>query len=361
MSLDGIVVADTELSMVDGQRGRLVVRGRELDDLAGHLTFEEMGQLLLSVPLSDLGEARVRVYSSVRESVLGAPHLLPIEVLRVSLDRLESPSNLDLIAALGVAVACLGRVQAGLEPREPDATLSHSADILQMRFGASPAAAVKGLETYLVTVAEHGMNASTFTARVVASTRAGARAAVSAALGALQGPLHGGAPGPVLDMLDELEKNPDRAGWLRAQIAAGERLMGFGHRIYKVRDPRADVLSLAALKLLGTDPRGRFALAFEIEELARKALAELKPGRSLDTNVEYYTALLLDGLGFARQDFTAIFACGRVLGWLAHVAEQERTGRLIRPESRYVGAIPEPRAGGETPARASADLQPSVP
>jgi citrate synthase len=177
------------------------------------------------------------------------------------------------------------------------------------------------------------MNASTFAARVVASTRAGVRPAVVAALCALEGPLHGGAPGPVLDMLDAIG-TPDRAlPWIQAELVAGRRLMGFGHRIYRVRDPRADALKDL---LLRTE---RLELALRVEHEARLALQERHPERRLDTNVEFYTALLLEGLGFPRALFTPVFACGRVAGWCAHVAEQESSGRLIRPQSVYAGPV----------------------
>jgi citrate synthase len=240
---------------------------------------------------------------------------------------LPKASPKELVAATAVAVACLGRRREGLEPIAPDPALGHAEDLMRMRFGE--ARTVPLLDGYLVAVAEHGMNASTFTARVVASTLADDRAAVVSALGALQGPLHGGAPGPVLEMLQALEATEDRQGWLAARVESGERLMGFGHRIYKVRDPRADVLKRL---LKGSS---RLELAAEVEREAKAVLARLKPGHALDTNVEFYTALLLDELGFQANEFTAVFACGRVVGWLAHIHEQQRTGRLIRPESRY--------------------------
>jgi len=202
---------------------------------------------------------------------------------------------------------------------------------------ASPAE-VAALDAYITTVSDHGLNASIFTARVVASTQVGVGPSVVAALAALQGPLHGGAPGPVLDMLDEIGDRANIGPWLEARLVAGERLMGFGHRVYKVRDPRADVLK-GVVRTLSRDA-GRLAFAEEVEREAIAILARVKPGRRLDTNVEFYTALLLEALGIPRSAFTAIFAVGRVVGWVAHALEQARDGRLIRPLSRYVG--PEP-------------------
>jgi citrate synthase len=200
----------------------------------------------------------------------------------------------------------------------------------------APTELESALTAYLVTVAEHGMNASTFTARVVASTQAGMVSSVVAALCALKGPLHGGAPGPVLDMLDAIG-SPDRVvGWLDRELAAGRRLMGFGHRIYRVRDPRADVLK-AVVATLRAGGNTRLAFAERVEAIALERLRHHKPDRPLDTNVEFYTALLLEAIGLDRELFTPVFAMGRVLGWTAHVLEQIHHGRLMRPQSRYVG------------------------
>ncbi len=189
-----------------------------------------------------------------------------------------------------------------------------------------------------MTVIDHGMNASTFTARVIASTQAHPSLAVAGAIGALSGPLHGGAPGPVLDMLDAIGRPEDAAAWLSAELAAGRRIMGMGHRVYRVRDPRVVVLERAARELeeagLGTP---RLALAKAVEAAAEALLSAKNPDRSLKANVELATAVLLDAVGVPRALFSAMFAAGRVAGWLAHIAEQQHSGRLIRPESRYVG------------------------
>ncbi len=185
------------------------------------------------------------------------------------------------------------------------------------------------------------MNASTFTARVVASTASDVLSSVAAALAALKGPLHGGAPGPVLDMLDAIGEPANAERWLEAEIAAKRRIMGMGHRVYRVRDPRAAVLEAACARLEACGVVSpRLPLARAVEKVARQVLAARYPNRSLDTNVEFYTAVLLDTLGVPRTHFSAMFACGRVAGWLAHIAEQTAKGRLIRPESLYVG--PEP-------------------
>jgi citrate synthase len=200
---------------------------------------------------------------------------------------------------------------------------------------------VRALDTDLVTVADHGLNASTFAARVVASTQSDMVSALTAAIGALKGPLHGGAPGPVLDMLDAIG-SPDAAeAWLEAELAAGHRIMGMGHRVYRVRDPRAAVLEQALATLQGSgEGSERLALARAVERSARAVLKERHPERNLDTNVEFYTAVLLDAIGLPRSAFTATFTAGRVAGWAAHVLEQRRRGRLIRPSSRYIGPMP---------------------
>jgi citrate synthase len=210
-----------------------------------------------------------------------------------------------------------------------------------MLFGERPStAAVRGLETYLNTVADHGLNASTFTCRVIVATRSDLVSAVTGAIGALKGPLHGGAPGPALDMVFEIGTAERAEPYLRAKLERGERLMGFGHRIYKVRDPRAEVLGAAARSFYAAeeDKRKLYELATAVEESAVRLLAEYKPGRNLQTNVEFYTALLLHGLGLPVDLFTPTFAMGRAAGWVAHAEEQLATGRMIRPASEYVGA-----------------------
>jgi citrate synthase len=219
--------------------------------------------------------------------------------------------------------------------------LRHAAHYLHQIFGREPSAErARGLETYLNTVCDHGLNASTFAARVIVSTRADVISAITGAVGALKGPLHGGAPGPALDMVFEIG-TPDRAeAVIRAKLDRGERLMGFGHRIYRVRDPRADVLGQAAERFFssGVD-RSVYDLARQVEATALRLLRDHKPDRRLDTNVEFYTALLLHGLGLATDLFTPTFAVGRVLGWSAHCLEQLREGRLIRPQSAYIGPL----------------------
>jgi citrate synthase len=350
--LEGVIAARTVLSDVDGAHGRLVIRGYAVEDLAGRTRFEEAAHLLFDGFFDDapsdlaavLGEARARVFAEVGALDDGLARRDPVEAMRALLARLPDGDDLRtallLIAAPAVFTPAVLRVAAGEAPIAPDPALSHAADILRMTRGAPVTdAEAAALDAYLVTVCDHGLNASTFAARVVASTRAGLTSSVLAGLSALKGPLHGGAPGPVIDMLDAIGTPENARPWLERALARGDRLMGFGHRIYRVRDPRADALK-AAVRMLasatGAAP-GRLAFAEAVERAALEILREHKPDRPLDTNVEFYTALLLEALGLPPASFTCVFAMGRVAGWLAHAREQLAVGRLIRPQSVYVG------------------------
>ena len=208
-----------------------------------------------------------------------------------------------------------------------------------MLTGKEPSAEqVRALETYLNTVVDHGLNASTFTTRVIISTESDLVSAITGAIGALKGPLHGGAPGPALDMVFEIGTADRAEEVLRAKLARGERLMGFGHRVYKVRDPRAEVLAGAADQLFANDGnRELYELVRHVEQTAIRLLEEHKPGRKLQTNVEFYTALLLHGIDFETDLFTPTFTISRAVGWIAHAFEQRAVGRIIRPQSIYTG------------------------
>jgi citrate synthase len=255
-------------------------------------------------------------------------------------DGADIATALRLLAAPAVFTTAALRRRAGLAPIAPDASLGHAADTLRMLSGETPPPErAAALDAYLVTVSDHGLNASTFAARVIASTGAELVSAALGGLSALKGPLHGGAPGPVIAMLDAIATPENARPWLEAALARGDRLMGFGHRIYRVRDPRADALKAATLRL--DSEAGRFALAGAVEAAALAGLKERKPSRPLDVNVEFYTALLLEAVGFPPDAFTCVFAMARMAGWIAHAREQALTGRLIRPKSRYLG--PEPR------------------
>jgi citrate synthase len=353
--LEDVVAAETVLSEVDGQAGRLIIRGRSLDEIAGRIAFEDVARLLWTGFFEDLpgdfgpalGDARVQVFEEVSALDTGLLALSPIEAMRALTARLADGDSLDvafrLMAAPAVFTAAVVRGQAGEAPVRPDPTLSHAADILRMIKGRAPTQAeATALDTYLVTVSDHGLNASTFAARVVASTRAGLASATLAGISALKGPLHGGAPGPIIDMLDGIGAPENAKPWIEQALARGDRLMGFGHRVYRVRDPRADALK-KAVRRLGDGSNvlpGRLAFAEAVEQAALAILKERKPDRTLDTNVEFYTALLLEALAFPPTAFTCVFAMGRVAGWIAHAREQLAGGRLIRPQSHYIGPLP---------------------
>mgnify|MGYP000512921431 CR=1 FL=1 len=353
--LEDVVAAETVLSEVDGQRGVLIIRGRSLDDLASRASFEEVTRLLWDGFFDDLpddlqpalGAARVEVFNEVAGLDTGLLDRSPVEAMRALTARLADGDDLAtalrLLAAPAVFTAAVVRAQAGEAPLAPYPAIGHAADILRMIRGTPPSAAeARALDTYLVTVSDHGLNASTFAARVIASTLAGLTSAVLGGIGALKGPLHGGAPGPVIEMLDGIGRPENARPWIEQALARGDRLMGFGHRIYKVRDPRADALKGAVRWLDARQSRLEFAEAVEAAALA--ILREHKPNRSLETNVEFYTALLLEALAFPPSAFTCVFAMGRVAGWLAHAREQLAGGRLIRPASVYVGPMPKKAA-----------------
>jgi len=378
--LEGVVITETRLSRIDGEAGELLIRGFPLDELAPRARFEETLFLLWNDRLPDGDQeeemrrelAAARSLPSLTLEVLresAAAGLAPMDALRiglatlgvvdpelhrVELQRESRAANqeraLRLVAALPSLAAAYFRLGQGDEPVAPDAALRHAENYLYMLSGERPdAARTRALETYLNSTVDHGMNASTFTARVIASTRSGLASAIEGALGALKGPLHGGAPGPALDMLSALREQARTSSrsldllaeaWVRDRVARGERIMGFGHRVYRVRDPRADVLGAAIRTLFPS--RGDNPLyddARDVEQAVVRTLQELKPERQLQTNVEFYTALLLQSLGIAPELFTPTFAVARIAGWTAHVLEQIAEDRLIRPRVAYAGPL----------------------
>lgn len=352
--LDGVVVAETALSEVDGERGRLIIAGRDVEELGGRASFEEACALLwkeeggAEAVKAALGEGRARAFERLPTLGDALSSRDGMDALRASMAHLPSDLGSAAIAgAVAVFAAAYSRISGGQGPVAPDPSAGHAADVLRMVRGEAADAALAGaLDAYLVTISDHGMNASTFTARVVTSTGSDAVSSVTAAIGALKGPLHGGAPGPVLDMLDAIG-DPERAeAWIEAEIVAGRRIMGMGHRIYRVRDPRAAVLERATLRLEQAGVSSvRLRLARAVERAAEGALRKKRPDRPLHANVEFYTAVLLDTIGLPRRLFSPMFAVGRAAGWCAHIHEQRACGRLIRPASVYVGPTPsEPAA-----------------
>jgi citrate synthase len=307
-----------------------------------------------------ISEARVRAFAAI--SRWGdALNLGPgMDALRAALAHGSEPTDsppadaaASLVGTATVAVPAWIRARAGRAPIAPDPMRGTADDFLRMMLGApAPEEQVRALDAYLVTVSEHGMNASTFAARVVASTGSDMVSAAVAAVGALKGPLHGGAPGPVLDMLDAVGTLDNASAWIASELRAGRRIMGMGHRIYRVRDPRAAVFERQIEKLaraVACAPAGpastarlqaRLALAQTVEHEAEVALSALHPERPLKANVEFFTAVLLEAVGLPRVAFAPTFAVGRMAGWCAHVMEQRATGRLMRPASRYIGPLP---------------------
>jgi citrate synthase len=353
IGLDGVPAAETALSHVDGERGELIIAGAHVADLAGTSSFEGVtarlwnaatGQTLGEAEVrKSLGAARERAFARLVDLLPATRGLSIVDGFRAAIAGLRAENGLDheatIVGAIPVIASALVRRAKGAELVAPDPNASHAADALSMLRGRKPQPReIAALDAYFVTVCDHGMNASTFTTRVVASTQADLFAAVTAGYCALTGPLHGGAPEPVLEMLDAIGTSERIKPWVDGALARGERLMGFGHRVYRVRDPRADVLK-AAIERLATDGAD-LPFAGEVEAYIRHALRQKNPDRPLETNVEFFTAILLDALEIPRQAFTPIFAMARAAGWTAHAREQQRTGRLIRPSSSYVGPMP---------------------
>lgn len=356
--LEGVVAAETTLSHVDGLKGELIIAGYDVEEIAPHASFEAATYLLwhgqranreqLAAFTHELASLRALPAATLALLAAVAEEKKPVmDALRISAGTLDlnveakdqERVTLALLARIPTVVAAYWRLRNGESPVAPRADLGHSANYLYMLSGKeADAAAVRGMETYLNTISDHGLNASTFAARVIIATQSDMTSAVVGAIGALKGPLHGGAPGPVLEMVFEIGTAEAAEPYLRAMLDRGERLMGFGHRVYKVRDPRAEVLGKAADAMFATGERRKlYELAKYVEQKALTLLAEYKPGRNLQTNVEFYTALLLHGLDLETELFTPTFAIGRTAGWIAHCREQLATGRIIRPQSRYVG------------------------
>ncbi|TGK37433.1 citrate synthase/methylcitrate synthase [Leptospira gomenensis] len=354
--LEGIPAVKTRISKVDGSGGRLIVAGYPVEEFADKTDFEQTFYLLLEDKLPESGETKrirenlvaARRFSETQRSILEnavSQGASLIECLRIGAASLSLgkpfASSLEesyaVVASLPLILAWVYRLRLGKKPILPDRNLKQAENFLYM-LGISPdPQKTKALNTYWNTVADHGLNASTFTARVIVSTQSDLISAATGAIGALKGPLHGGAPGPALDTVFAIGKKENAEIYLRNLLEAGQRLMGFGHRIYKVRDPRADVLAKAARKLYQRpELREFYELAMYVESVALRLLKEYKPNRVLQTNVEFYTALLLHGLELPTELFTPVFALGRAAGWMAHCLEQKKE-RILRPDAIYIG------------------------
>ncbi len=352
--LEGVVIDTSSICLIDGNAGSLIYRGYDIHDLAANLTFEETAYLLWNgdLPtqpqLADL-QKRLSQERSIPENLKKSIRNLPrssntLDVLRTAISLLGTGIPLkkpDISDAITITAktptinAAFDRIRQGKETLDPRPDLGHAANYVYMLTGKEPdPVRADALNKYLILLADHGMNSSTFTARIVASTWSDMYSAITAAIGALKGPLHGGAPAPVLQMLKDIGK-PERAeSWMRNELQVGRRLMGFGHRVYKTTDPRAEILREIASR---TADRNFFELARRVEETGIRVLQEERPERKLYTNVEFYSAVVMDSVGLPPDLFTATFAASRSVGWSANVLEQVANNRLIRPETEYTG------------------------
>jgi citrate synthase len=350
--LEGVVAFATEIAEPDREGGALRYRGVDIEELVGAVPFEKVWGLLVdgtfepglspAPPLAltvRSGDPRVDVQSAL---AMLAPEWGYRQLIDISDEQArEDLARASVMALSFVAQSARGGGQPPVAQSDVDKGTSIPERFLIRWRGEADPDHVKAIDAYWISAAEHGMNASTFTARVVASTGADCAAALSSAVGALSGPLHGGAPSRVLRMLDEVAQLGDAERWVKDALDRGERLMGFGHRVYRAEDPRARVLRRTARELGST----RFEVA---EALERAALAELqarKPDRVLATNVEFWSAVVLDQAEVPPELFTSMFTCARVAGWSAHILEQKREARLIRPTAKYIGPRPRPAAG----------------
>jgi citrate synthase len=346
--LAGVIGAESSIGLVDGKNGRLLYRGYPIGQLVERGTYGEVADLLWT------GEwqpgARIApepVPKTVMVALRELPtHASPMDALRTAVSVWGANQNLSwpptpeqaraLTAFSPSALAAFGRLRKGLRPVEPDPSLGLVAAFLQQLNGEPPdPAAARALEAYFIVGAEHGLNASTFTARVITSTRSDLASAVCGAIGALKGPLHGGAPSEVVNQLHEIGSPEHAEQWVRDAVARGERIMGFGHRVYRTYDPRAAALRTVAEGMASL--ADWLELAVKVEDTVLRVLAELKPDHVIKTNVEYYAAAVLQGVGLPPELFPATFALARHAGWTAHAIEQAKADKLIRPDMRYTG------------------------
>jgi citrate synthase len=350
--LEGVIAFETEIAEPDREGGALRYRGVDIEDLAGKISFGNVWALLVDgkfgpglppaepfpIPVHS-GDIRVDVQSAV---AILAPYWGLGQLLDISDEQArEDLARISVTTLSFMAQAARGIGLPAVAQREIDKA-NTSVERFMIRWRGEPDPAhVRAVDAYFTSAAEHGLNASTFTARVVAATGADAAASISSAIGALSGPLHGGAPSRVLKMLDEVERSGDATGWVRSALDRGERLMGFGHRVYRAEDPRARVLRRTAREL-GSP---RYEVAEALEKAAIEELTARKPDRPLRTNVEFWSAVVLDFAEVPAHMFTSMFTCARTAGWSAHILEQKRLAKLVRPSATYLG--PGPRKPSE--------------
>ncbi len=346
--LEGVLAAETQLGLVDGANGRLMYRGYRIGDLVAHGTFASVANLLWTGnwdPKARMSAGRVP--SAVMAALRAMPRTAkPMDALRTAVSVWGASQVLDwpptevqaraLTEFSPSALAAFVRLRQDLEPIDPDPKLDLVSGFLYQLSGERPdKATARALDAYFIVGAEHGLNASTFTARVITSTKSDMASAVCGAIGAMKGPLHGGAPSEVVEQIHKVGSPEHAEEWVRDALARGERLMGFGHRVYRAYDPRAAALR-KVVEAMPTKPDW-LDLAIKVEDVALKVLEEKYPDRPLKTNVEFYAAAVLQGVGLTPDLFPATFALARHAGWTAHVIEQASANRLIRPDARFVG------------------------
>ena len=353
--LEGVIAFESEIAEPDREGSALRYRGVDIEDLVGNVSFGNVWGLLVDgrfnpglppaepfpLPVHS-GDIRVDVQSAIAM-------LTPAWGLQQMLDIDEAQVREDLARISVMAMSYVAQSARGLgRPMVPQREIDKAQTIVErfmIRWKGEPDPDhTRAVDAYFVSAAEHGMNASTFTARVIASTGADAAAAVSGAIGALSGPLHGGAPSRVLHMLDEVERSGDALAYVKQELEAGRRLMGFGHRVYRAEDPRARVLRRTAQELGSR----RYEVAEALETAAIEELTSRYPDRPLRTNVEFWSAVVLDFAEVPAHMFTSMFSCARTAGWSAHILEQKRLGKLVRPSARYVGPAPRPVSSVES-------------
>ncbi len=352
--LEGVVVTQTKISKIDGQKGKLWYRGFDATELSSQLSFEEVSYLLWYGRLPSSEELQIfreklalRRHPSAKEIefVQKVPLTAnPLAFLRTASsfigmlgEKKFSPEEaaIDLSAKFPTVLAYFDHLRKGLEFVEPRPELSFAENYLRMLTGRKPPEEhVSALNSYFILLADHGLNSSTFSAIVTISTLTDYYSAIVSAIGTLKGILHGGAPSQVWEMFLEIGDQSKARKWLEERIDSGGRIMGFGHRIYRTEDPRSGALKIIAKRIASPEI---FDLAESVEEDARKLLREKHPERALETNVEFYSSLVLNAIGIPTDMFTSTFACSRIVGWTAHVLEQLLDNRLFRPESEYVG------------------------
>jgi citrate synthase len=347
--LEGVIAFDTSIAEPDKEGGALRYRGVDIEELVGSVPFEKVWGLLVDgsfdpgMPPAEPHPLAVRTADPRADLQAALAMLAPEWGLEALIDISDEQARNDLARVSVMALSFVAQSARGVgRPPIPQLEVD-KANSIPERFlirwrGEADPRHVKAIDAYWISAAEHGMNASTFTARVVASTGADVAAALSAGVGALSGPLHGGAPSRVLTMLDEVDADGDAERWVKRALDQGERLMGFGHRVYRAEDPRARVLRRTAREIGAP----RLEVAEQLEQAALAELKARKPDRVLATNVEFWSAVVLDYADVPPELFTPMFSCARVAGWAAHILEQKRDGRLIRPTARYVGPSPRP-------------------